>query len=52
MQRGTPLNNSVDVKGDRAIRRAICGDQPALTPPGIGEFPGCSERIEGSGLNI
>ena len=40
--RGTPLNNSVGMKGDRAIRKGPCGDPPALTLPGIGEFPGCS----------
>ena len=40
--RGTSVNNSVDMKGDRKIRKGLCGDQPALTLPGIGEFPGCS----------
>jgi len=40
--RGTPFNNSVDMKGDCKIRKGLCGDQPALTLPGIGEFPGYS----------
>ena len=40
--RGTSVNNSVDMKGDRKIRKGLCGDRPALTLPGIGEFPGCS----------
>jgi hypothetical protein len=41
---GTPLNNSVGMKGDRTIRKGICGDQPPLTFPGIGEFPGYSHQ--------
>jgi hypothetical protein len=52
VSRGTPFNNSVDMKGDRKIRKGLCGDQPALTLPGIGEFPGCSgqpSRNEPSG---
>ena len=42
VQRGMPLNYSVDRKGDRTIRKGLCGNQLALTLPGIGEFPGCS----------
>ena len=37
-----PLNNSVDMKGDRAIRKGICGDHPALTLPRIGVRLGSS----------
>ena len=40
--RGTSFNNSVDMKGDRKIRKGLCGDQPALRLPRIEEFPGCS----------
>jgi len=29
-------NNSVDMKGDRKIWKGLCGDQPALTLPGMG----------------
>lgn len=41
-QRGKPLNNSVGMRRDRAIRKGLCEDQPALRLPGIGEFPGCA----------
>ena len=32
----TPLNNSVDMKGDCTIRKGLCGDQPALMPRELG----------------
>jgi hypothetical protein len=46
--RGTPLNNSFGMKGDRTIRKGLCGDQPALTLQEIGEFPGCSRQPSGN----
>ena len=33
------------MKGNRTIRKGIRGDQPALTAPGIVEFPGCANRL-------
>ena len=42
VQRGTPLNHSVDMKGGRTIRKGLYGNQPALTLARIREFPGGS----------
>jgi len=47
-QRETSSNNSVDMKGDRAIRKGLCGHQPALRLPRIGDFPGCSGQPSGN----
>ena len=48
VQRGTPLNYSVDRKGDRTIRKGLCGNQPALTLARIKEFHGGSGQPSGN----
>ena len=42
VERGKPLNYSVVRKGDRTIRKGLCGHQPALTLARIGDSPGSS----------
>ncbi len=39
-----PLNNAIDIKGERRIRKGICGNQPTLTLPGIGDYAAWSDQ--------